>query len=432
MIILLILTGCRSSVSGVNDSQGAFLSTGEQPAIKTIHYLAPGKESTGTTKIISDLAREYSEKHPSVQFEFESISQVEIMQRVQLLAASNDLPSMFAFEAGRPLQDMKQEVLDIEKTFKDLGLFDKLNSAAVNLLKRQVGGSGLYAIPLEVNIEGFWYNKKMFEDAQMKVPTTWDEMLQAAEAFKRKGIQPFAVAGQEKWPLTRFIGAYVLRKYGADVMNRVDKGQLKVTDPGFIEAAQTVKQMESQGYFGNNVTKVNYDAALDLFLLGKAAMFYMGSWELSDYNDPIKNKIGKDNIGFFNTPLVKEGKGSLADYSMNTGLTLSFSKTAYDPSEADWMKAIFGGYGNRAISDTGMLTGFKVDRMPAKIPTLTKMVQRKLDEAQEGALWFEALFDTKTQSIAWDNAQLLVTGDDMSAQEYMFELQKALDEQGHK
>jgi raffinose/stachyose/melibiose transport system substrate-binding protein len=190
--------------------------------------------------------------------------------------------------------------------------------------------------------------------------------------------------------------------------------------------------MESQGYFGNNVTKVNYDAALDLFLLGKAAMFYMGSWELSDYNDPIKNKIGKDNIGFFNTPLVKEGKGTLEDYSMNTGLTLSFSKTAYEPSEADWMKAIFGAYGNRAISETGMLTGFKVDRMPANIPALTKMVQLKLDDAQEGALWFEALFDSKTQSVAWDNAQLLVTGDAMSAQEYMNELQKALDEQGHK
>ena len=47
--------------------------------------------------------------------------------------------------------------------------------------KSKEKGDGLYELPVELNIEGFWYNKKIFADNGIAVPTTWDEVLKIAE-----------------------------------------------------------------------------------------------------------------------------------------------------------------------------------------------------------------------------------------------------------
>ena len=70
-------------------------------------------------------------------------------------------------------------------------------------------------------------------------------------------------------------------------MDRVDKGELKLTDPGFVAAARSVQEMGLKGYFGQRINTVDMSTSIDQFLQGHAAMFYMGSWELRDFNaDP--------------------------------------------------------------------------------------------------------------------------------------------------
>jgi len=56
----------------------------------------------------------------------------------------------------------------------------------------------------------------------------------------------------------------------------------------------------------------------------------MGSWATRDFADASRNKIGAENIGFFNVPAVAGGVGTTDDWSMNAGLTSAISKPAYD------------------------------------------------------------------------------------------------------
>ncbi|MFD2329572.1 ABC transporter substrate-binding protein [Cohnella sp. GCM10020058] len=395
----------------------------------TILYLSSNKEDEGSSRIISELAREYQSEHPSVRYKFENVSESDLNQRVQLLAASNDLPVLFSYQSGKPLLDLidSNAALDLERTFAELGMADSLNPAAVELLKAYAEGKGLYALPLEMNIEGFWYNKTLFAKYGLHEPRTWNEMLAAAETFKREGIQPFAVAGKEKWPITRLINAYAIRKLGVDAMEEVDKGELSLADPGFVEAADVVQRMGLQGYFGSRVNTIDMGTSVNLFLQGKAAMFYMGSWQLRAFNDRTQNKIGADNVGFFSIPLVQDGLGSLDEYPVNAGLTTSFSKSSYTPEVGEWMKFVFERYGDRAMSELGMVTGFNVKDVPEDAPPLTRMVQSKIGEVKKGALWFEARFSTKAQLLAWDNAQLLVTSAGYSPKDYLGELQRQLE-----
>ncbi|WP_123041796.1 ABC transporter substrate-binding protein [Cohnella candidum] len=421
-VLLILLTSCGS----------APIAKPAEPENETvILYLSSNKENEGSSKIIGELSAEYQASHPNVQYKFENVAESDLNQRVQLLAASNDLPVLFSYQSGKPLLDLinSDSALDLEQTFSALGIRDRLNPAAVELLKAYVDGRGLYALPLELNIEGFWYNKDIFAKYGLKEPETWEDMLNIAETLKREGIQPFSVAGKEKWPITRLINAYAIREFGADAMERVDKGTLKLTDPGFAKAAATVQDMGLRGYFGSRVNTIDMGTSVDMFLQGKAAMFYMGSWQLRAFNDPSQNKIGTDKIGFFSIPLVPGGKGTRDEYPVNAGLTTTFSQSAYGPEVGQWMQYVFERYGDRAMSELGMVTGFNVRTMPADVPPLTQMVQDKINHVKKGALWFEARFNTRAQLTAWNNAQLLVTNAAYTPEQYMKELQRELDEE---
>jgi raffinose/stachyose/melibiose transport system substrate-binding protein len=216
-----------------------------------------------------------------------------------------------------------------------------------------------------------------------------------------------------------------MRLYGADVMERVNKGELSITDDGFIEAAKLVQDMNAKGYFGEGVNTIDYDTASNTFLQGNAAMYYMGSWALNEFNDENLNKIGVDNVGFFNIPLVKGGKGTLDEYSMNAGLTLSFSKDKYNEEVGEWMKHVFSNYGDKAIAERGLISGFKVENMPEDVSELTKTTLEKVNEIENGALWFEGYFDPKTKTVSEDGAQNLLN-EGITPEEYMSKLEESL------
>ena len=193
-------------------------------------------------------------------------------------------------------------------------------------------------------------------------------------------------------------------------MARVAKGTLKVTDAGFVEAARAVQDMNLKGYFGAGVNTLDYNSAIDVFLQGKAAMFYMGSWVLGSMNDPKQNKIGVENIGFFNFPNVKGGKGSRNEWSLNTGAATALNPKQEDEALDDWLKSVFSSYGDRAMAENGQISGFKVSKLPANLSSLTKTTLKKLASAKNAYLWFEAKFSPKASAVASDNVQLLVSG----------------------
>ncbi len=393
---------------------------------KRVVFLSVQTATEGFTGVIGKLAAEYSKQNANVAYEYQNAPQADLAQKLQLLAASNSLPTMYNVNEPSLLTQLaeKGQAADIEELFKQYGIFDKLNPAAVALQKSITGGK-LLGLPLELNIEGIWYNKKLFADNGIKEPTTWDAMMAAAAKFKTAGIQPFAASGEQKWPITRLINGYVARKYGADAMARVAKGELKVTDAGFVEAASAVQEMGKKGYFGAGVNTLDYGSAQDLFLQGKAAMFYMGSWALGSLNDPKQNKIGAENVGFFNFPTVRGGKGTRNEWSLNTGIATAINPKQNDAALGAWLKYVFGNYGERALTDNGQISGFKVAKLPANLPALTKATLAKLGAAKNAYLWFEAKFSNKASSVAADNVQLLVTGD-MTPENYLAELQKAL------
>jgi raffinose/stachyose/melibiose transport system substrate-binding protein len=205
----------------------------------------------------------------------------------------------------------------------------------------------------------------------------------------------------------------------------VKNGQAKLTDPNYVEAAQVVANLGKQGYFGRGVATLDYQPAEDLFLQGKAAMYYMGSWAVRDFTNPSMNKIGEDSIGYFPFPNVTGGTGSSDQIAMNDGQTTSVNKAKYNSAVGGWLAYVAKNYGDLALQKEGAVTGFVVHNKPANVDPLTAAILDQIAKVQQPVLWFEAQFSQKATNTSQQDAPLLVTGA-MAPKDFMAAVQGAL------
>jgi raffinose/stachyose/melibiose transport system substrate-binding protein len=383
-------------------------------------------ENTTTQPVLDALAADACQsENEALPLEVNSIPQIEIDAQMQLLASQNALPVMFAAggtpEEGAKLWDAGA-ILDLDKALTDLGVRDMIVPGAVSTIEQLYGGSFSF-LPFQYNIEGFFYNKDVFAQNGWAIPETWDDLLTVAAQAQAAGLTPFAASGEQGWPLTRLIGDYIFRDLGPDAMQKIADGSAKLTDPDYVAAAQQIADLGAQGYFGANVASLDYDAATNEFLTGKAAMIYMGSWLLGNINDPAANQIGLDNVGFMKFPAVTGGAGSIDQYPSNVGLPSTFGAKTYSPKVGDWLKCIATNYGNAAL-EQGQITGFVADA-PVELPAISTEIKDEVASSTDSVLWFEALFNAKASQISNKNAALLVTGQ-MSPEEFMSSVQAAL------
>ncbi len=396
-----LLAGCGGS------SGGSSLNSNGSAAIEFLTVQAP---NTGWAAILSSITAEYAKSHSGTTFKSNNIQQTSLNQQVQLLAGQGALPVLYNSPSLDVMLQLEKnsEALDIESTFQQLGVSQELLPQAVAVIKQIYNGRVL-ALPFELNIEGFWYNKKIFAQNGLQPPQTFDELVQIAGNLQQKGVQPFAASGTQGWPITRLIGNYLFRRFGPDALARVKNGQAKLTDPSYVEAAQAVANLGKQGYFGKGVATLDYAPAETLFLQGKAAMFYMGSWAVADF-EASSNKIGADNVGFFPFPNVTGGVGNSNQIAINGGQTSSVNKAKYNATVGQWLAYVAKNYGSVSLQKQGVVSGFVVHNKPANLSPLTSLVLDQISKVSQPVLWFEAVFPAKATNLSQQDAAPLVTG----------------------
>jgi raffinose/stachyose/melibiose transport system substrate-binding protein len=354
----------------------------------------------------------------------DSTPQTQLDQKLQLLAGQSALPNGFV-APGTPAtvtQLIKaNHVVDISKELAKQGLSDEILPAAASTIKLLYGQSDVYALPNEFNIEGIWYNKKIFAAHNLQVPGTWDELVSVTQSLQAAHLQPFTADGKDGWDVTRFVGAYIFRSLGPDALQKVADGKAKLTDPGYVKAAAAVSALGKSGAFGANAASNDYNGTVNDFLSGKAAMMYMVSWVLSNLNDPAQNKVGTDAIGFMPFPAVNGGAGSIDQIPANAGQPLMLSQKAFDSGSQAWLKCIATNYGDQVLDKSGVISGFKLHNVH-NLPALTQVVQDQIGSAKSSVLWFEALFSAKATTASQTNGGLLGNGT-LSGADFMQKVQ---------
>jgi raffinose/stachyose/melibiose transport system substrate-binding protein len=413
-----LLTACSTTSDNTGSST--------DPAKLT--YLS-SQENTTVQGILKDLStNQCAAENKALPLSISTQPQAQIDQKLQLLAGQKALPSLMMPNSPAITKTLtKSGALENMTTeLKKLGVADDITPAALSTMQ-QVFGDEQVTLPTEFNVEGIWYNKKIFTENNITVPETWDALVAAAAKLDAAGVQPFSAAGKDGWPVTRLIGDYLFRDIGPDAMKNVADGTAKLTDAKYVKAATAVADLGAKGYFGPSVGSIDYNTAANTFMSGKAAMFYMGTWTLANFNDPKQNLVGADNIGFMPFPAVSGGAGTIDQIPANVGTPITFSSKTFGPKTAAWVKCIAENYGTVALKSVGLISGFKVNTPVDNLPALTQEVQTTIANTKSTVLWFEALFSSKGNTVSNQNAGPLLTGQ-VSPQDYMSLVQAAHDQ----
>ncbi|MEV5157180.1 extracellular solute-binding protein [Streptomyces sp. NPDC053728] len=401
---------------------------GSSSAPKSFSYLSVTENTAVKTALTTLSKGECEAQNKALPLKVETVPQASLDQKLQLLAGQDALPVQFAAGNAPALTNQLNKsgkIADLEKELKDLGVLDQIEPAAVSTVKALYNGK-LAVLPYEYNIEGIFYNKKLFADNGLQEPSTWDALVAASAKLEGKGVQPFSASGQQGWPLTRLISGYLYRSLGPDALQKVADGKAKLTDPEYVKAAEEVAALGKKGYFGKGLGSIDYDTAINQFLSGKAAMFYMGSWALTNISDAEQNKIGgAENVGFMPFPAVTGGKGAIDQYPSNVGLGITLAKKSFDGKTGDWTTCIAKNYGATVLKDQGAISGFKVNEEFEDANEVTAQVRETIGTSRQNVLWFEALFSTKATTVSQTNAASLVSGS-MTPQKFMQTVQDAL------
>ncbi|MFI8008305.1 ABC transporter substrate-binding protein [Streptomyces sp. NPDC086010] len=157
-----------------------------------------------------------------------------------------------------------------------------------------------------------WYDPDSLAKAEVKQPTTWNEMLEVGYALAESGLAAVSVAGKDGWTLTDWFENIYLSQAGPEKYDALAARQLKWTDSSVVEALATLGRLFSD----TRLLAGGQKAALNADLPGsvgkvfgpgpEAGLVYEGDFVASIAKEQFNRKIGKD-VKFFPFPAVGRG-----------------------------------------------------------------------------------------------------------------------------
>lgn len=197
------------------NSEKTETNSGEAKVIKFWSFHA-GKEA----EFLENVVKEYNESHEDVQIEHTVVNQSDYTTTLIPTAYANgEAPDILYVEPATFTKYAKKGMLaDISSYYTEELKADMLPSA---LDAATIDGK-IYALPIEMETLGLFYNVDMLKDAGIDPPSTWDELYEAAKKLTTDDVYGLVLPVEETaytlfnwWPFMWMAGADVFAEDGS-------------------------------------------------------------------------------------------------------------------------------------------------------------------------------------------------------------------------
>ncbi|WP_219836130.1 ABC transporter substrate-binding protein [Paenibacillus sp. R14(2021)] len=340
---VMALTACggNSSINASNTAGGNAKNAGSKNAsgnsaeavtLRLFSNLPDRKSGQGLAEQM--VIDNYMKENPNVKIEVEALAEEPFKNKLKAYMASNEPIDLTMVHGGAELNTLVQAGY-----VKELNPAD-YESEQFNFLpgvyKSFTFNDKVYGLPRNSDYEVIYYNKKLFEENGVKVPTTFTELLEAAKAFRDKKIIPMSINGKDLWS---FGGLYqfIAQRYSGDFnlfLDAVDKKIKLGDDESFLKAAQYMAQLREAGLFQDGFMTADYGASQNLFTQGRAAMWFMGSWEAGMATNESLPAEFRSNLGVVEFPVAEDGKAKVTDLLAWNGGGYALVNSSKHPEES--------------------------------------------------------------------------------------------------
>jgi len=272
--------------------------------------------TTGQGLLEQNIIDSYMTANTNVTIEVEALQDEAYKTKFTAYTASNNLPDVVSVW-GQPA------FIDPVINSGYLAELNAADYADYHFVDGSINGFSkdgkIYGLPRNTDIFSIYYNKQIFADNGLTVPTTMEELYAITDTLNAAGITPCSMAGQDKWPIACAYTDFVMKTTGDNTLlaKAVSTGDFSA--PGLKKAADEMKTLIDKKFFQTSFLSADYGAARNLFAQGKAAMFYMGSWEMSMVNDEAIDEAIRSQFGVFSLPITTGSTAKSTDLAAWNG-----------------------------------------------------------------------------------------------------------------
>jgi len=187
-----------------------------------------------------------------------------------------DLYQENAYYLPAVMKTNPKSVVPITALFTELGLFD---TVVPEVIQDVTIDGEICSMPVNIHRENaVHYNKQIFEQQGIEIPTTLEELLAVCKQLKKAGITPFA-SSYKGWIQRMLFNGLAMASMGATAYKSYFSGKTDMDEEAMRKTIALLDDVLTN-YVNDSATDVNFrwtDAA-DLVLNGEAAMFVHGDW----------------------------------------------------------------------------------------------------------------------------------------------------------
>ncbi|MEE1792483.1 extracellular solute-binding protein [Streptomyces sp. BE308] len=320
---LVAALALAATACGSDDESGGSKSSGELSGTVTWWDTSTvGSED----KVFKKLAEGFEEKHPKVDVKYVNVPFGEAQNKFKNAA-----------QAGAGAPDVIRSEVAWTPEFADLGYLAPLDGTSAlknqdDFLKQAAASTKYkdktYAVPQVIDSMGVFYNKKIFKEAGVDVPTTIDDLKTVSKKIKDKtGKTGLYLRGDDAyWFLSFLYGE------GGDLVDASSKS-VTVDQPEGVKAFKVVEDLVESGAAKTDATD-GWENMQSAFKDGKVAMMINGPWAVADTLAGNEFK-DKDNLGIAPVPAGSAAQGApqgghnLAVYAGSKNLDASYAFVEY-------------------------------------------------------------------------------------------------------
>ncbi len=234
----------------------------------------------GEANALKALFDVYAKRYPGVQIVNATVAggagtNAKAVLKTRILGGQP--PDSFQVHAGHELIDTwvrTSYMAPLTSLFKSEGWDKVMPRGLLDILSYN---GEIWSVPVNIHRANIlWYNKKVFADAYLEPPKTFDDFFRVADALKAKGIVALALGDKEGWEAGHTFETVLIGTLGADGYRGLWTGKVPWTSPKVAQALETFKRMLA--YTNTDHAALTWDEAGQYILGAKGAMLIMGDW----------------------------------------------------------------------------------------------------------------------------------------------------------
>jgi len=186
-------------------------------------------------------------------------------------------PDSFQVHAGHELIDswvVAGKMEPITFVFKDNGWLKAFPRDLVDIISWR---GEIYSVPVNIHRSNvLWYNKKIFSEAGLPPPTSFDQLVKVCDALAARGVTPIALGDNGIWASMHLLENVLLATMGPSRYKGLwtgatpwDGGELRTALSRFATLLR---------YVNTDHATLSWDGAAQYVIDGKCAMTVMGDW----------------------------------------------------------------------------------------------------------------------------------------------------------